>query len=60
MPDCNCEQMQAEGEYPDCEIHVHCDEWCMALDDPQTDPEIRAALTHWRRHRYLSGCSHAN
>jgi hypothetical protein len=57
--ECTCDERKRENDYPDCEIHVHCDQWCGALEEPQTLEEYRAALEHWRRHGYLSGCSHA-
>jgi hypothetical protein len=45
-------------EMPECLVHVDCDENCRALTDPQTVEELKAALTHWRSHPYLCGCSH--
>jgi hypothetical protein len=49
-----------EGYYdmPSCDVHVDCDERCLALKDPKTFDEIKAALEHWRDHTYLAGCSH--
>ena len=49
-------QKMMRGEY--CTLHVDCDRACLALTDPQTVEELRAALEHWRDHSYLSGCSH--
>ena len=43
---------------PDCV--VNCDRDCRALLDPKTLAEALKALGHWRRHGYLSGCSHGN
>ena len=56
---CDCAQARAENEYATCAIHVHCDEWCGALQEPVSLAEHRAALEHWRYHGYLAGCSHA-
>lgn len=38
---------------------VSCDEWCGAPLEPETEEELRLAVTHWRSHAWLSGCSHA-
>jgi hypothetical protein len=38
---------------------VSCDYDCRARLEPATFPETVAALTHWRFHPVLSGCSHA-
>ena len=54
---CNCDTGDDFRE--DCEVHVECDDGCRALLDPQTLAEALAAAEHWRRHRHLSGCSHA-
>ena len=39
---------------------VECDSECGAKDNPETLAELIAAYSHWRSHRYMSGCSHAN
>jgi hypothetical protein len=40
---------------------VSCDNNnCKAKSDPQTTQELRDAVEHWRRHGYLSGCSHGS
>ena len=57
---CTCEERKAAHEYPDCEIHVDCDNWCGALREPRTLAEFRAALDHWQDHGFLSGCSHGS
>ena len=38
---------------------VRCDIRCQAKDEPNTLEEYIAAYEHWRKHRFLSGCSHA-
>lgn len=39
---------------------VECDNPnCEALDQPETLEEYKIAYEHWRKHSYLSGCSHA-
>ena len=40
--------------------YVPCDDLaCRALQVPGDVAELREAVEHWRRHQYLSGCSHA-
>ena len=39
---------------------VRCDDYCGAKEEPVTLEETQATLTHYRRHSYLSGCSHGN
>lgn len=56
-PVCTCDSKH-DWERDDCPVHVHCDERCRALVDPQSLPEALAAVAHWRSHSYLSGCSH--
>lgn len=46
------------AECPDCEKLVKCDVTCGALLEPITLEEHKKALEHWRKHHYLSGCSH--
>lgn len=58
---CDCETHRAERypeTFPDCPIHVGCDDWCGALNEPVTYAEYIAAYGHWRDHVYLGGCSH--
>lgn len=43
-----------------CTIYVDCDQNCMALVEPVSAEELRAALEHWRDHSYLCGCSHGS
>ena len=39
--------------------YVQCDQDdCRAKEAPEGENELRAALEHWRWHRYLHGCSH--
>ena len=41
-----------------CE-YVPCDQAeCRAKDNPKDGHEWRESALHWRRHRYLGGCSH--
>lgn len=56
---CNCKP-GIKNSYEECEDHVPCDAGCMALREPQTTEQWRAAAFHWRDHPYLSGCSHGN
>jgi len=44
--------------YTSCQIHVKCDELCMALKEPKTFEEYKTAYEHWRNHSEASGCSH--
>lgn len=45
-------------EEHDCP-YVPCDQAeCRAKEHPQGEEELRAAVEHWRTHRYLHGCSH--
>lgn len=44
---------------PDERRYVPCDESCKALNHPQTLEEYKAALDHWKNHKYLAGCSHS-
>lgn len=53
---CDCDN--DEFAYPECPIHVDCDDRCQALNYPVTVDEFRVALIHWQQHGYLSGCSH--
>lgn len=40
-------------------LYVPCDDInCRAKEAPDTREEWRDAAIHWRRHRYMSGCSH--
>ncbi len=57
---CTCEEHRASGDFPDCPIHVNCDNWCGALRNPLTLADCRLALDHWKSHRWMHGCSHAN
>jgi len=44
-----------------CEVHIDCDSSeCVALKDPQTPEEIKAAYKHWKDHGWIRGCSHGN
>lgn len=54
---CTCDRSE-DALYSQCEIHVHCDNWCQALQEPETLEETRATMIHWREHPWLSGCSH--
>jgi hypothetical protein len=61
MPECKHDLDWRDDRYdemPGCDLHVECDDRCKALTDPQTVEELRVALTHWRSHQYLAGCSH--
>lgn len=62
MTECTCdEDIAAAGgdpEYSQCDVHVHCEDHCRALQDPQSPDEIRAAYEHWRIHGYIGGCAH--
>jgi hypothetical protein len=51
---CPCDS----GDKYRCKIHVHCDDFCKALADPQTLDEFKATLEHWEDHGLDSGCSH--
>lgn len=55
---CTCDEAEQEGMYSDCEIHVHCDEKCGALQEHVTLKEIKATMIHYREHPWLGGCSH--
>jgi hypothetical protein len=46
--------------YEACKKHVLCDKYCMALNEPVTFEEYKAAYEHWHHHGYLSGCSHGS
>lgn len=48
------------ADYYVCPIHVMCDAACGALKDPYSTAEMEKALTHWRDHGLLNGCSHGN
>jgi hypothetical protein len=60
---CNPEDQYKPGDhnnlYDDCPF-VSCDNDCRALEDPQSEPELRATLAHYREHGYLGGCSHGS
>ena len=46
--------------YPDCPVHVDCDQRCRALHNPQTPDQWQAAAIHWRAHHLWGGCSHGS
>jgi len=58
-----CECYDDEGvfdRYNGCTVHVSCDSNCQALLEPVTLEETQKALTHYKTHGYLSGCSHGH
>ena len=52
---CTCDDDDFAGY---CDVHVSCDQNCRALNDPHHPDDVAAAYEHWRRHRWLHGCSH--
>lgn len=62
----NCEPHDGNAfEHASCEIcgwdsvlHVECDNNCLALNEPATIEEYKAALAHWKDHESMHGCSH--
>jgi len=58
----SCYCCGAEGhdayECPHEDEYVRCDQRCRALLHPTTLEEALRTIEHWRRHRYLCGCSH--
>lgn len=52
---CTCTK---ENEEHCCDIHVMCEDYCGALNDPQTFEEYKAAHDHWKDHGLMHGCSH--
>lgn len=55
--ECTC-LVRRDGYVWNCETHVSCDDGCMAMVNPVTFEEYKAAYEHWRSHHDLRGCSH--
>jgi len=41
-----------------CNVHVECDDACLALENPETLDEHRTTLAHYKNHSLHTGCSH--
>jgi hypothetical protein len=64
-PRCYCDltaDERLDASVDECDVHVRCDRNCKALldPDPTNVPEVSQALTHWRYHQSMGGCSHGH